>query len=213
MSEPGIGIKTEKTFDFTGGNLCLDFVNTVEGSRPLEPQRELLTHYDDLVTWGLQAHILHDQQASRLLARAECAPREATTVLERAILLREALFRIFLAVAEQTSPTANDLRIMNDALVIAMSHARIAEQGEEFLWTWPEIGEQLECVLWPVLRAAADLLTSDLRHTTRVCAAEDCQWLFLDTSKNHSRRWCDMKSCGNRAKARRFSERKRQHAQ
>jgi predicted RNA-binding Zn ribbon-like protein len=63
--------------------------------------------------------------------------------------------------------------------------------------------------LWPIVLAAAELLTSAGRARVRECAAHGCGWLFLDTSRSQRRRWCTMASCGNRAKARRFYERTR----
>jgi len=48
------------------------------------------------------------------------------------------------------------------------------------------------------------LLTSSQRlNQVRQCRGDNCGWLFVDGSKNHSRRWCDMRDCGNRAKVRR----------
>lgn len=204
MSEARSEVK--RTFEFSSGNLCLDFINTVE-DRPLEKRVDLLTTYTDLWNWAEQAHLVRDQQQCLRIAQRE--PQEAEAVLLQAIEVREALYHIFFAVARHEQPENTDLAIMNEALAEAMSYASLLPQGEEFTWVWPDLGERLDSLLWPVLRSAADLLTSDLRHTTRVCAADDCLWLFLDTSKNHSRRWCNMNSCGNRAKARRFSERKK----
>jgi predicted RNA-binding Zn ribbon-like protein len=76
-------------------------------------------------------------------------------------------------------------------------------------WTWADEAERLDSPLWPIARQAAELLVTEQRRRVHECAADDCRWLFLDTSKNRSRRWCDMKSCGNRAKVRSFYERQR----
>jgi predicted RNA-binding Zn ribbon-like protein len=70
----------------------------------------------------------------------------------------------------------------------------------------------LELPLWILARSAADLLTSEQHAYVRQCASEECTWLFIDRSKNHSRRWCDMGDCGNREKARRLRARKRAEA-
>jgi len=83
---------------------------------------------------------------------------------------------------------------------------------QHFAWGWDFYQAALDDIIWPVVRSAADLLTSDTLPMLRICAADDCQWLFMDTSKNQTRRWCNMKSCGNRAKARRHIERKKQTA-
>jgi len=196
------------TFDLSAGQLSLDFVNTLDDRASASPQ-EYLNSYDDLLAWNQQAQTLMEAEARRLREQAEKHPVKASDVLQRAIVLREALFRIFSAIAQGTSPEDEDLNILNSALSEAMCHIRIVPQTAGFQWDWMAGPENLDRVLWPVVRSAADLLTSDELSETRICASENCDWLFLDTSKNHSRRWCNMKTCGNRAKARRHYERKR----
>jgi len=194
-------------FDFTGGRLCLDFVDTVNDR--VSAPRDLLGSYDDLLAWGQQAGILSDADASALRDYAARYPADAAHALQQAIAVREALYRIFQAIALETSPTATDLAAFNAALAQTMIHGRIAPEAGGFAWHWDDsAARQLDRVLWPAIRSAADVLTSpDLEHV-RLCAADDCGWLFLDESKNHTRRWCDMKTCGNRAKARRHYQKK-----
>ncbi len=196
------------TFDLTGGHLSLDFANTLDDRASTSP-REYLNSYDDLLAWSQQAQTVTDVEARQLREQAEKHPDKAAAVLRRAIVLREALFRILSAVAQGGSPQDEDLAILNAMLSEAMCHLRIVPQTEGFQWNWSKGTDHLDRVLWPVVRSSADLLTSDELNDTRVCASETCDWLFLDTSKNHSRRWCNMKSCGNRAKARRHYERTR----
>jgi predicted RNA-binding Zn ribbon-like protein len=196
------------TFDLSGGQLSLDFANTLDDRTSASPQ-EFLNSYDDLVAWSQQAQTITDAEARRLREQAKKHPAKASAILQGAIVLREALFRIFTAVAQGASPEDEDLNMLNSALSEAMCHVRIVPQTGGFQWDWTAGPENLDRVLWPVVRAAADLLTSDELSETRVCASESCKWLFLDTSKNHSRRWCNMKTCGNRAKARRHYERTR----
>ena len=196
-------------FEFTGNWLCLDFVNTVN-DRPTPHPRELLTSYSNLVAWGQQAHIVTDDEAQRLLEKAAHYPKDASAILQRAIVLREAIHDIFFAIAEDISPSESNLAIFNTELAEAMSRASIVSKAGSFVWDWVGSGDALDCILWRVTRSAADLLISGELQDVRVCSAPDCQWLFLDTSKNHSRRWCDMKGCGNRAKVRRHYERKKQ---
>ncbi len=195
-------------FELTGGLLCLDFVNTVE-DRPDAHPHELLNSYHDLVSWSQQAHVLTEQEAHGLLEKAACLAVEASTVLERAVAIREAIFRIFKSIAKDASPEEYDLVTLSAAVADAQVHARIVPGVDGFTWDWISDENNLDRMLWPVVRSAADLLTSDELDDVRVCASETCNWLFMDTSKNHSRRWCDMKSCGNRAKARRFYGRKK----
>lgn len=196
------------TFDLSAGQLSLDFANTLDDRLSALPQ-ESLNSYQDLVAWSQQAQTVTDHEARLLREEAEKHPAKASRVLQEAIVLREALFRIFSAVAGGELPEDEDLNMLNSALSEAMCHVRIVPQTDGFQWDWTAGPENLDRVLWPVVRAAADLLTSDELSETRVCASEECDWLFLDTSKNHSRRWCNMKTCGNRAKARRHYERKR----
>jgi predicted RNA-binding Zn ribbon-like protein len=195
-------------FELTGGLLCLDFTNTVE-DRPEAHPRELLNSYSDLVSWGQQAHVLAGQEAQRLLEEAARHPAEASRVLQRAVAIREVIYRIFKAVAEDALPGEDDLVSLSAAVADAQTYARIVPKAGGFTWDWAGNAGDLDRMLWPVVRSAADLLTSDELDDVRICASDACNWLFLDTSKNHSRRWCDMKSCGNRAKARRFYGRKK----
>ncbi len=195
-------------FELTGGRLCLDFTNTVE-DRPTDHPHELFNNYSDLVSWSRQAQVLADQEALQLLAGAERQPGEASSVLAQAIMLREAIYRIFQAVAEDAVPEKEDLVSLSIAIAEAIIHARIVPTAGGFTWEWIDTEVNLDRMLWPVVRSAEDLLFSDELDAVRVCASDTCNWLFMDTSKNHSRRWCDMKSCGNRAKARRFYSRKK----
>jgi predicted RNA-binding Zn ribbon-like protein len=190
-------IKTH--IEFSGGRLCLDFANT--SVRPTRP-RELINSYSDLISWSQQAGIITDHEAQRLTQEAARRPGEAALTLERAIVLREALYSIFSAVADMRSPDEADLALLNGELAQALAMSRIVPRAASFAWGWVDDEERLERMLWPVARSAADLLTSEELHAVRECAASDCSWLFMDTSKNKSRRWCDMKTCGNRVKAR-----------
>lgn len=187
-------------FEFTGNHLCLDFTNAVQ-DRFTSP-RELLNSYSDLLLWSQGAQILTEGEAKRLREEAARHTREAKAVLQRALDLREALYRIFFAVARDSSPAQADLHTLNTEFSEAMSQACIVPAKDSFALDWTGKEQALDRMLWTIAHSAADLLTSEGLDDVRVCAAEDCNWLFLDTSKNHSRRWCDMKSCGNRAKVR-----------
>jgi predicted RNA-binding Zn ribbon-like protein len=202
-------IQSAPVFDQIPGNwLCLDFTHTLE-DRPSGHSRELLTSYSDFVSWGLYMHLLTDDEAQHLLEEAARHPAQASQALQKAIVSREAIYRIFYQISEDSSPAGADITTLNTVLSETMSHARIVKGADGFAWDWDSNQDILERLLWPVVRSAADLLTSDELYAVRACAAEDCKWLFLDTSKNRSRRWCDMKSCGNRAKARRHYGRKK----
>lgn len=191
-----------------GGRLCLDFTNTIDGRNGREPV-EYLNGYADLVIWSYHAGITTETQARGLLDAGERHTDEAAAVLRRALTLREAMYRIFSGMRAPES-REHDLAMLNGELSVGMAHACIVETPEGFAWGWDGGGDALDRMLWPVVRSAAELLTSHDVARVRECPGNggDCAWLFLDTSKNHSRRWCDMESCGNRAKARRHYARR-----
>jgi predicted RNA-binding Zn ribbon-like protein len=200
----------EQVFEFVGGELCLDFANTLGGERT-DPKERLLT-YQDLVTWGRQAGLLNEEEARRLAWFATMHPNEAARVLRDAIGLREAMFRIFASALEGAPAPDGDLKLLNDALARTQCNLRVVSRGPGFEWTWCDKVEPLDRMLWPVVRSATDLLVSDHLGQVHRCSGERCDWLFLDSSRNHSRRWCTMRDCGNRAKARRFHARKKASA-
>lgn len=189
-------------FDFLGGRLAIDFVNTVSGKRLLAPI-ERLKDYGDLLSWAEQIGIVGAARTKALRRAARERPRDAEAAFARAKELREALFRIFSAVAAHERPNGADLELFNRELADAFSHLRVAEGSDGFAWSFCD-EEQLVSVLWPVARSAADVLMKDDPARVRMCeAADGCGWLFYDETRNRTRRWCSMKDCGNRAKARR----------
>ena len=196
------------TLKLVSGELCLDFVNTV-GSYHSEQSQEYLISYAVLVSWSRHAGILEDRAAQALLKLAEQQPEEAEGTLQRAISLRVTLYRIFAAVAQGVAAPADDLKTLNVALARAMSHARIESTADGYTWVWAEDEDALDRMLWPIVRSAAEYLVEGDLTRVRECGGERCGWLFVDTSKNRSRRWCDMQDCGNVAKVRRFRTRQR----
>jgi len=202
-------------FELSGGALGLDFANT--WSDRGRPESEKLRGYPDLLAFALQAGLATGGEATRLGSRAARDPRAAEAAFARARDLREGLYRIFSAAAASRPPAAEDLERLNAALPEALSWLRLERRKDGFEWTWaaPASGlptEALDAPLWPIVRSAAELLTSAELRQVRECAAGDCTWLFLDRSRNRSRRWCSMETCGNRAKAHRHYRRKSETA-
>ena len=194
--------------NLSGGRDCLNFANTVGGHRPARP-REYLNNYSDLLAWSRHTNILSDADVQRLADEAECRPAEAAQVLARAVTLREAIYQIFSAVAGGEAAPEADLATLNTILGEALARLQIMPSTPSFTWTWRRDETALDSMLWPVARSAGELLTSAELERVRECAGDTCSWLFIDTSRNHTRRWCDMKDCGNRAKARRHYARSR----
>jgi predicted RNA-binding Zn ribbon-like protein len=191
----------EKPFEFDrcAGHLALDFANTVDG-RGSDSPVERLASYPDLLAFATQCELVGAAETQKLATRARRSPADAETVLERARALRDALYEITSAIAEERAPSAAARAELNRAV------GRL-EIGSDWQWEWGCSPGGLDAMLGPITIAAAELLTGPQRERISMCASETCAWVFLDTSKNHSRRWCDMNVCGNRAKARRFQAR------
>ena len=190
--------------DLIGGSLCLDFSNTVGWHSSENPQENLNT-YHDLVKWSLLAGILSEDDVRILIHKATKNPTESERALRRAVRLREAIYRIFSSVAAHSLPKKEDLALLNWNLSKTMAHSQLIQTKTGFSWDIKGNKDELDGMLNPIVRSAADLLTSDELMRVKKCADDrGCGWLFLDSSRNRSRRWCDMKDCGNRAKARRF---------
>jgi predicted RNA-binding Zn ribbon-like protein len=201
-------------FELSGGAPCLDFANT--WSDRGRPETEKLRGYPDLLGFALQAGLLTSGEEGLLAGRAERESRAADAAFARGRDLRENLYRIFSAVAASRAPAAADLERLNAALPEALSHLRLERRGAGFVWRWAALDAAegpLEAPLWSFLRSAAELLTSGARQQVRECAGGGCTWLFLDRSRNRSRRWCSMETCGNRAKAQRHYRRRSETGQ
>lgn len=193
-------------FDVNAGALCLSFANAF-GIGANGKHEEMLREYADLIGWARTLEVIDVASAESLLYEARQRPEEAAAVLESAWALRKVIYNIFASLAHEKSPEAADLDALNRALGGSLTHQRIVSQEDGFDWGW-EDAAALDQVLWPVIRDAADLLTSDSLDRVGRCAnVRDCGWLFLDTSRNRSRRWCSMETCGNRAKAMRHYHR------
>jgi predicted RNA-binding Zn ribbon-like protein len=202
----------ERRFEFRGGVPCLDFVNTV-GWRLTDRPSEYLRSYEDLLTWGRQAGLLTPEETEGLSQQATLDPEGAQETLSRALALREAIHRAITAAISGEPQDESDLSALNRELSIALSRLRVMPAGDAYGWGWDWSGDDgrppLDSPLWPVARSAAELLTSPKLSRVKVCADKGCGWVFLDESRNSSRRWCDSRDCGNRERVRRYLTRKR----
>ena len=205
------------TMRLVGGDPALDFVNTVGGRRARGGpsgagsvvQDDKLGGYDDLLAWARHAALL-DEEGARALARGgRRRPGEASAVLSQAVSTREALHRTLVSLMRGETPRARDLSTLNMEITALRARERLVPGAEGLRWEPAETGGRLDAVLWPVWRAAAALLTSGDVSRLRECGGEGCGWLFLDRSRNRSRRWCTMEDCGNVSKVRRFRQRRR----
>lgn len=190
-------------FELMGGAVCLDFVNTLD-DRFSDTPKELLKDYVDLARFGEDTGTLTDQQVDRLMTRSMQQREEAKRALASAIELREAISDIFYAMLRKKPVPAGSLIVLNQHVQDAAVHLGLVPGKRHFEWKFDTGLEDLFTPLWPIARDAAQLLASERVEFVRACASKTCEWLFLDESKNHRRRWCDMTKCGNRAKVRRF---------
>jgi predicted RNA-binding Zn ribbon-like protein len=192
------------------GELCLDFANTLEWHASDQPVETLLS-YSDLIAWACKFEALSAYDANQLIEQAQDRAAESKSVLERGIKLREAIYRIIVANIEQRPPVADDLKCLNQENEISQCYWQISPSENGYQLEWIEDNRHLDRPLWYVVHSAVDLLISaELLSRVGQCADDrGCGWLFIDLSKNRSRRWCDINDCGNRAKQRRHYERSR----
>jgi predicted RNA-binding Zn ribbon-like protein len=195
-----------KPFELVAAHPALDLVNTLDWRFRESGSEELLPSYVELLRFVEESALLTPRQ-SRLLRRTT-SERAATQALHSTLDLREAAAEIFYVIVDERIPPKGAIKKLDRQLRIAQANRML---------NWTNLGLELTWIneadphlpLWLLTQSAADLLTSAAAQSIRACADPGCRWLFLDTSKNHSRRWCDMKICGNRMKARRF---KAQHS-
>ena len=202
------------TIPLEGGHLALDFVNTMGGLRddPPSPEEELFDSYEDVATWCARLGVITERQAGSLRAAARRDERAAQRALRRTVQLRdELLYPIFRALADAEQPPAELLDRLRDEERGALAGARLgpADSGRHAAaleWTWPPPRELTDPLL-PIVHAAVELLTDGPLDRLKSCG--NCRWLFLDQSRNHSRRWCRMEECGIQMKHARFVEQRR----
>src|SRR5438874_13701500 len=193
--------------ELSGGALALDFANTVGGTH-VSPTHDHLRSYGDIASFAVLAGGLSASVAKRLMQRAERDPKRAAAVYELGIALRESVWAVFSALASGESPRDGDLDLIADAAAAGRARERLVFDRTGVGWSLPADEDELDRPLWEIARSAADLLTSGDHDRIKECASTTCEWVFLDRTRNHSRRWCDMSDCGNRAKARRFQAKK-----
>ncbi len=187
-----------------GGRVCLDVCNTAE-FRDSERFVELLTSYPALLAWGKHAGTISTEEAEHLLKNLHAERSQAA--LDEALALRAVLYRLFRACAHREAPDLNALETLNGQLTRVMAQRRLQPLDTGFYWEWGGSPDDPGRPLWAVLLSASELLTSSDIHRVRQCP--NCGWLFVDTSRNHTRRWCSMEFCGSEVKSRRQYQRKR----
>ena len=199
MNEPK---RTLETLELIGGVLCLDFANTINSRRYLE--HDYLLTYSDLVDWAIKAEIISPQQARSLKIKESLDVKQAVKSLEKALNAREVIYRVFSAMAGQSRPPSEDLSALTSLYQDVIANGHFAWSGSHYEIEW-KTDQTFDALLWPIIASAEKLLVSHELRQLKECPG--CGWLFLDTSKNQSRRWCSMNTCGARDKMRRYHRR------
>ena len=207
--------KAQTLFDLSGGHPALDLVNSLDNRFRHDGPNEILVGYDELLRFLGESELLDTRQIRHLGRGASSAAAQQTLRAVRE--LREAAAGVFYAAFEQRAPAPADIRTLERHFLEASRHRELhwrpAAQGHRHLhaniaWQWADPGADTNLPLWILSQSVSDLLLSADLARVRTCAVDTCRWLFLDASKNHTRRWCNMKVCGNRMKARRFQARR-----
>jgi predicted RNA-binding Zn ribbon-like protein len=193
--------------DLKSGHPALEFTNTVNDHASEHPG-ETLFKYEDLLSWTKRIGLLHGEQVEILTRKAAGQPDKAAAVFAKSLELREAIYRIFVAQTKGKSPADTDVAKLNSVLASLTNRAQVVHHDRRYEWKWNFEENALEMPLRIIALSAVDLMISENLKWVGQCADEHgCGWLFVDTSKNHSRRWCDINDCGNRAKQRRYQKR------
>jgi len=186
-----------------GGNLSLNFVNTVE-YRNEEFTVDFLHHYLDLITWAHFADAVGDSQKEILLGLRQEKSNEAKQIYNEAIQLRDAMYEYIINLINREKVHPASIQIINQWISRAFSNLELRLVDRNLVLDWNADNFGLESVLWPIIKSFVDLVT--LTNSQRIKQCSNCGWVFVDNSKNSSRRWCSMEICGNRVKARRFAK-------
>lgn len=190
-----------------GGALCLDFANTTSGRGGVHCI-EHLHRYEHLLLWARHAGLLSERDTHQLQRAALRTPTAAARALARAKRLRDAIFAVCAALSRGRPAPAPALAALNRAILEAAGQRRLVPSDGDFAWQWTARPGDFGGVLRPIVQSAADLLLTLDRRRLKQCRGDHCGWLFFDATRSRTRRWCEMRVCGSRAKIRRFRRRR-----
>jgi len=194
--------KRERGFELIGGHSALDLANTLDWRFRNSGTEELLENYSDLVRFTKQCGLITAAESRRLLR--DVSESQGTKVIAGVRELREAVAQHLYAALQGERAPAASMKVLDACFRDAREQQRLVWTDTKLAWELPRASSLPELPLWLLSLETLELMTSDALLRLRQCSNPECRWLFLDTSKNHTRRWCDMKICGNRMKARRF---------
>jgi predicted RNA-binding Zn ribbon-like protein len=197
-------IRTIETLELDGGILCLDFVNTVR-NRFEYPLFDFIAVPEDLLLWICRTQICDDITENRLKKYILKNQEKAKRDLKKILRIRELLYRIFHQLSHAKKPSDEDIRHFNKELSLVFRYLNFEiDEKLETKIIWNHEPSDLLWALMPIISSASELLISDSKDRIKECP--NCGWLFLDKSKNKSRAWCNMKTCGNTIKIKKYYE-------
>ena len=194
-----------------GKDLALDFANAASG-RGTPTHQDHLQRVDHVIAWARHARVLTPADSEIVLGRLSRSPRAAGKFLASARALRDLIYAIAAAIAAKRQPEQTLIRHLTRIHGECIARAQLLPMAGAFVWAWDATETPLEATLGPIALSALTLLTQVEFSRIRQCEGDACGWLFFDTTKNRSRRWCEMEVCGNRARQRRFHARRRAKA-
>ena len=203
-------VKNQTLFDLSGGHPALDLVNSLDNRFRADGPNENLVHYNDLLRFLNEIGLLDAPKIRLLDKTASNTASTADQVLRQVRELREATAEVFYAAMEKRTPPATAIKTLEGYFRATARHRELHwdNQHNHMAWAWDAAAEtDPNLPVWLLAQSVSDILLSPDATRVKTCAVDTCRWLFLDTSKNHTRRWCNMKVCGNRMKARRFQAR------
>jgi predicted RNA-binding Zn ribbon-like protein len=193
--------------DDSSGRIAIEFTRT-RGWEARDRDDDELDSWERYVHWALREGVVNGGAVSGLLKEGKRRSQAASRAVMRARRLRDSVYGLLVARAEKQRALSEDLERLNEELKASGAWLQLVQRGSAHSWGWKDNARfQLGFITWSVARSIADLLTGESAERIRLCASHDCGWLFLDESRNRTRRWCSMKGCGNVEKARRFRSR------
>lgn len=204
FTEPDVlPIGERHQFAFVGERLWLDFVNSDDGPR----HSDALHDFDTLLRWMETVGVLDAERTAGIRRRAQEQPSGAAAALVDARRVRDALRTLAERGAASDRVRADGLVEINRVLGRSAGTRRLERRADgSFMRSFVPVGDAFAGLVIPIVESAADALISGELQRVRRCADGRCRHVFYDNTKNGRRRWCDMSTCGNRAKAARHRE-------
>lgn len=197
-----------QTLPLDGGCICFDFVNTIH-SRVDEDVYDYISTYDDLIEWMKRLKLLPLEKLENLKIMVLKDEKAANEALKEIKKKREMLYSFFSPVIHKKSPDSQLIRSFNKSLSDSLSRLNFNYKKDKLVLDWSDDKANFYEPLKIIFKDAFDIITTV--HQNRLKECKSCGWLFIDKSKNNSRTWCNMQTCGSIEKAKRYYYRKKEN--